>query len=69
MNFLVDLGLYQKLIDEKKIKAFYRGLCNAAVGINIALIIYALITGYYVIIPLAVVNSLLLSVAYVVEGN
>ena len=57
------------IIDEKKIKAFYKGLCNAALGVNIALIIFALITEYYVMIPLAVINSLLLSVAYVIEDN
>ncbi len=67
MNFLAVLGLYQKLIDEKKFKNFYNILCNAALGINIALILFAVITGYYVVIPLAVINCLLLCVPYVIE--
>ena len=57
------------MIDEKKIKRFYKGLCNAALGVNIALIIFGLLSGYYVMIPLAVINCLLLSVAYVIEDE
>ena len=67
MSFLADLGLYQKLIDEKKFKAFYKALCNAALGVNLGLIGFAAITGYYVVIPLAVINCLLLSLIYVIE--
>ena len=67
MNFLADLGLYRKLIDDKKFKKFYDVLCNAALGVNIALILFAGITGYYVVIPLAVINSLLLCVPYVID--
>ena len=69
MNFLVDLRLFLELIDEDKFKAFYKNLCNAAFGVNIGLIIFALITEYYVMIPLAVINCLLLSVAYVIEDK
>ena len=57
------------MIDEKKVKLFYKQLCNAALGVNIALIIFALITEYYVMIPLAIINCLLLSVAYVIEDK
>ena len=57
------------MIDEKKIKRFYKGLCNAALGVNIALIIFGLLSEYYVMIPLAVINCLLLSVAYVIEDE
>jgi len=57
------------LIDEEKVKLFYKQLCNAALGVNIALIIFALITEYYVMIPLAIINCLLLSVAYVIEDK
>ena len=67
MNFLAGLGLYRKLINEEKIKKFYDILCNAALGVNIALILFAGITGYYVVIPLAVINCLLLCVPYVIE--
>ena len=69
MNFLADLRLFLELISEKKFKSFYKNLCNAALGINIALIIFAFITEYYVMIPLAVINCLLLSVAYVIEDK
>jgi hypothetical protein len=54
---------------ETKFKQFYKALCNAALGINIGLIIFAFITGYYVVVPLAVINSLLLSVVYVIDDK
>lgn len=69
MNFLADLRLYQELIDEDKFKNFYRSLCNAALGINIGLFLFAIISETYVIIPLAVINSLLLVVPYVIDNK
>lgn len=69
MNFLVDLRLFLELINEDKFKVFYKKLCNAAFGINIGLIVFALLSDYYVVIPLAVINCLLLSVAYVIDDN
>jgi len=57
------------LFENKKMNKFYKGLCNAAFGVNIALIIFAFITEYYVMIPLSVINCLLLSVAYVLEDE
>jgi len=67
VSFLVDLRLYQKLINEDKFKAFYKKLCTAAFGINIGLIVFALLSDYYIMIPLAVINCLLLSFVYVIE--
>ena len=57
------------MFESEKLKNFYKGLCNAAFGVNIALIIFAAITEYYVMIPLAVINCLLLSGADVSEDR
>ena len=69
MNFLADLRLYRELINEDKFKNFYRSLCNAALGINIGLILFGIISEMYVIIPLAVINSLLLAVPHVIDNK
>ncbi len=63
------LRLFLELINEDKFKSFYKNLCNAALGVNIALIIFALIENYYILIPLAIINCLLLSFTYVIDSN
>tara|TARA_B100001250_G_C19210183_1_gene533292 strand:+ start:209 stop:376 length:168 start_codon:yes stop_codon:yes gene_type:complete len=52
---------------DKKFKKLYNQICKAAIGVNIGLLLYGFGTGTYQIIPLALVNCLLLSFAFLLD--
>ena len=55
------------MLNNEKFKNFYKTLCNAAVGVNIGIILFGILSETYVVIPLAVINCVLLSVVYVMD--
>mgnify|MGYP001326262259 CR=1 FL=1 len=50
----------------KKIKQIWTNVCVAAIGVNIAVIVYGLLLSKYDLIPLSVINCLLLSTIFLV---
>ena len=52
----------------KELREIWIKVCVAAIGINFALFIYALLLSKYNLIPLSVVNCLLLSTVFLVPG-
>ena len=55
------------MFNNEKFKNFYKTLCNAAVGVNIGIILFGILSETYVVIPLAVINCVLLSLVYVMD--
>ena len=50
----------------KQIKALWIKVCVAAIGVNLGMVIYALLLSKYDLIPLSIVNCLLLSTIFLV---
>ena len=50
----------------KTIKELWTKVCVAAIGINIGLLVYALLLSKYDLIPLSIINCLLLSTIFLV---
>lgn len=50
----------------KQIKVLWTKVCVAAIGVNLGMVIYALLLSKYDLIPLSIINCLLLSTIFLV---